>query len=86
MKLKKNIASNQRFVQVVRMFNIQHNIGPKNRTARLLTGIILILFSLTFMNLGVLPLIGIAVGIILILEAVFSFCIVHGIRGTKDMR
>jgi len=62
------------------------NIGPKNRTARLLTGIILILFSLTFMNLGVLPLIGIAVGIILILEAVFSFCIVHGIRGTKDMR
>ena len=62
------------------------NIGPKNGTARLHTGIILILFRLTFMNIGVLPLIGIAVEIILILEAVFSFCIVHGIRGTKDMR
>ena len=64
----------------------EKNIGPKNRTARLLAGIILILFSLTFMNRGILQVVGIAVGIILILEAVFSFCIVHGIRGTKDMR
>ena len=86
MKLKKNIASNQRFAQVVRMFNIQHNIGPKNRTARLLAGVILILLGLMFLNQGVLPLIGIVLGVIFILEAVFSYCILHGLRGTKDMR
>jgi len=64
----------------------EKNIGPKNRTARLLAGVILILLGLMFLNQGVLPLIGIVLGVIFILEAVFSYCILHGLRGTKDMR
>lgn len=62
------------------------NIGPKNRTARLIVGIILIILSLIFYNSKVFSIIGLALGIIFILEAIFSYCIVHGIRGTKDMR
>lgn len=64
---------------------LKKNIGPKNRTARLIVGIVLIILSLYFRD-GWLPLLGVIVGIIMILEAVFSVCVWHSLRGTKDMR
>lgn len=65
---------------------LKKNIGPKNRIARLVAGLLLVLAGLFYLDQSNLSLAGIALGIILILEAAFSFCVVHGIRGTKDMR
>ncbi|MFA4820065.1 MAG: YgaP-like transmembrane domain [Candidatus Aenigmatarchaeota archaeon] len=63
------------------------NIGPKNRIARLVAGIILILLSLIYFDANkILSAVGIILGIIFLLEAAFSYCLLHGIRGTKDMR
>lgn len=63
---------------------LEKNIGPKNRIARLIAGLILISASLYYSNNW--SIIGDILGAILVLESIFSYCIIHGIRGTKDMR
>jgi len=68
-------------------FKYTKNIGPINRIARLLAGVILI--AAGFYLYGQKPILPFAlalIGIIMILEAAGSYCIIHGIRGTKDMR
>lgn len=66
---------------------MKRNIGPKNRIARLVAGIVLIVLGLLYLNQNqIASPVAIVVGIVLILEAAFAYCIVHGIRGTKDMR
>lgn len=63
---------------------LEKNIGPKNRIARLIAGMILIIVSIYYPNN--LSTIGIVLGVIFLAEALLSYCIIHGIRGTKDMR
>ena len=68
-------------------FKYTKNIGPINRAARLIVGAFLIALGLFKLgNNPYLPYILGGLGIILILEAIGSFCIIHGLRGTKDMR
>ncbi|GEM_PF-2168212 len=63
------------------------NIGPKNRLARLVAAIILFALAYYYYD-AANPLVWLAaiLGIIFLAEAASSFCVLHGIRGTKDMR
>lgn len=63
------------------------NIGTKNRIARLVAGIVLVVLGLMYLSQSQIPsIIGIVLGVIFLLEAAFSYCIVHDVRGAKDMR
>lgn len=64
---------------------MKQNIGPKNKAARALIGAALIDLSALFFP-NTLSWIGFALGTIFVLESIFSYCVVHGVRGTKDMR
>ena len=65
--------------------NFEKNIGKKNRQGRALIGAFLIAISLINYR-EPLAYAGLAIGALFVLEAIFSFCLIHGIRGTKDMR
>lgn len=65
---------------------LEKNIGQKNRAGRAIIGALLIAASLIKIDSGLPAYIGLAVGTIFVLEAVFSYCLLHGVRGTNDMR
>ena len=66
------------------------NIGPRNRIGRAVGGIVILALSLLYWiyyggNILVTA-IGIIIGFIMLLEAAFAYCIMHGLKGTKNMR
>lgn len=66
---------------------LKKNIGPKNRAARLIAGLLLLVAAAYYFDKSLFAgIVCIVAGTVLILESILSFCIVHGIRGTKDMR
>ena len=69
------------------MVKYQKNIGHKNRAARLAAGIVLVAAgALSFNGQPIIAAASVMLGVILLLEAASSCCIIHGLRGTKDMR
>ena len=63
------------------------NIGKKNRYMRGVLGLILLIASLIVfrLNFPISFVLGI-LGIVMISEAYFGYCVIHGIHKSKDMR
>ena len=63
----------------------EKNIGPINRTGRMAIGVLLAILSFYYLQMP-WQLIGTGLGILMIVEGIFGFCVWHTYRGTKDMR
>ncbi len=59
------------------------NIGDKNRVVRMIAGLVLLIISVYKFN-DPTWIIGIAIGLLLIFEGAYGWCIWHGIRETND--
>ena len=65
----------------------EQNIGLKNRAARIVAAALLFAIAgLYFSAENIWVWIAVILGVIFLLEGLFSFCILHGIRGTREMR
>jgi hypothetical protein len=66
---------------------VKPNIGPKNRVARLIAAALLFAIAGLYYDLSnPWVWVAIALGLVMVFEGLFSYCIFHGLRGTKDMR
>ncbi len=66
------------------------NIGLKNRVWRFVAGLLIVLISLIYIfnysgNIALGAVVAL-IGVISLLEGVFGYCLLHGLRGTQDMR
>ncbi|MBI2584049.1 MAG: DUF2892 domain-containing protein [Candidatus Aenigmarchaeota archaeon] len=62
------------------------NIGRKNRIGRFIGGLVILSLALYFNQNLIVSGIGAIIGIITVLEGITGYCVVHGLRGTRDMR
>ncbi len=65
---------------------MKKNIGPKNRLSRIIIGLVIIAIALHIGLSNVISWPIVVVGIVVLLEGLFSYCVVHGAKGTCDMR
>ncbi len=65
---------------------MRKNIGPKNRLSRIVAGVILIIVALYIGFSDPISWPIAVIGAIALLEGLFSYCVVHGAKGTCDMQ